>query len=96
MSKLTKFMLGALIINSIATVLFLTGIVDVTAVPGLYLAFPLAAILYGMFVICLALHKEVARFNADEFTHHDYAAPDIHPHNVEPLHGHDHDKSVAA
>ena len=96
MSKLTKFMLAMLISSTVATVLFLTGIVDVNAVPGFYVAFPLAAILYGVFLICFALDKEVARFDAEQRAHHDHAAPDIHPHNVEYLHDRDHHESIAA
>jgi len=85
-----------LIISSVATVLFLTGIVDVSDVPGFYVVFPMAAIFYGLFVICLALDKEVGRFNAEQRAHHDHAAPDIHPHNVQSLHDHDHHESIAA
>ena len=96
MSRLTKFMLAMLIASAVATVLFLTGIVDVNAVPGLYVAFPLAAILYGVFLICLALDKEVARFDAEQRAHHGPAAPDIHPHNVEHLHDRHHHESIAA
>jgi hypothetical protein len=96
MSKLTKIMLALLVISSVATALFLTGIINVSAVPGLYVAFPLAAVLYGAFLICLALDKEVAAFDAEEHAHHDHIAPEIHPHNVESLHGHDHHESLAA
>ncbi len=96
MSRLTKFMLALLVVNSVASVLFLTGMVDVRTVPGLYVVFPLAAVSYGIFLICLALDKEVAAFNADEHTHHDHIGAEIHPHNVEALHGHDHHESIAA
>jgi ABC-type nickel/cobalt efflux system permease component RcnA len=89
-------MLALLIVNTAASVLFLTGIVDVSAAPGLYVVFPLVATFYGAFLICLALDKEVARFDADAHTHHDHAAPEIHPHNVEHLHDHDHPESLAA
>ncbi|HEX5400462.1 MAG TPA: hypothetical protein VFY06_15545 [Verrucomicrobiae bacterium] len=96
MSKLTKFTLASLITSAIASVLFLTGIIDVQSMPGFYVVFPLAAVLYGCFLICFALDKEVARFKADQHTHHDFGVPDIHPHNVEPLHEHDHHGSIAA
>ena len=96
MSKVTKFVLGALIISSIATVLFLTGIVDVSAMPGFYLAFPLTAVLYGMFVICLALDREVAAFDAEQRAHQAHVAPGENPQNVEFLHAHDHNESIAA
>jgi len=96
MSRLTKIMLDMLFINSVASALFLTGMVDVSDVPGLYVVFPLAAVFYGLFLVCLALDKEVAAFDADEHTHHDYAAPLEHPHNVESLHNHEHREPVAA
>ena len=96
MSKLTKFTLVTLIISIVASALFLTGVVDVHTVPGLYVVFPLVAILYGCFLICLVLDKEVARFNADQHAHHGSDTPDLHPHNVEHLHDHDHHESVAA
>jgi len=89
-------MLALLIINSVASALFLTGIVDVRPVPGLYVAFPLAAIFYGVFLICLVLDKEVARFDAEQLAHHEHTAPKEHPHNVEALHDHEHHESIAA
>ncbi len=96
MSRLTKTMLALLIINSVASVLFLTGIVDVSAVPGLYVVVPLVAIFYGAFLICRLLQKDVVEFDAEEHAHHDLAALEGHPHNVEPLHDHDHHESIAA
>ena len=96
MSRLTKFTLVSLIISALAAALFLTGIVDVSAVPGLYVALPLAAIFYGLFVICRALDKEVAAFDAEQRAHQAHVAPGEHPQNVEFLHAHDHHESIAA
>jgi len=96
MSRLTKTVFAVLVVNTIASVLFLTGMVDVSGAPGLYAVFPLAAVSYGMFVICFALDKEVARFDAEQHSHHDHVAPGVHPHNVEPLHSHDDQESLAA
>ena len=96
MSKLTKIMLDLLIINSVASALFLTGIVNVSAVPGFYVVFPLAAIFYGLFVICRALDKEIAAFDAEQRAHHGPAGPGEHPDNVEFLHDRDHHESIAA
>lgn len=93
MSRLTKIMLGLTVINSVASALFLTGIINVSAAPGLYVVFPLAAVFYGMFLICRMLEKDVVEFDAEHCGH---AAPEIHPHNVESLHGHDHHESIAA
>lgn len=96
MSRLTKIMLVLLVVNSAASALFLTGAVNVSAAPGLYVVLPLAAIFYGAFLICLALDKEAAKFDAEQRDSHDHIAPDIHPHNVESLHNHDHHESLAA
>ncbi len=96
MSRLTKIMLVLLVVNAAASALFLTGAVNVSAAPGLYLVFPLAAIFYGAFLICLALDKEVAKFDAEQRAPHDHIAPEIHPHNVESLREHDHHESIAA
>ncbi|HTV75704.1 MAG TPA: hypothetical protein VMD57_01810 [Candidatus Baltobacteraceae bacterium] len=93
MSRLTKIMLELTVINSVASALFLTGIINVSAAPGLYVVFPLAAVSYGMFLICRMLQKDVVEFDAE---HRAHTAPDIHPHNVEHLHGHDHHESIAA
>ncbi len=96
MSKLTKFTLASLVVSTVAAVLFLTGVINVAAIPGLYVVFPLAAILYGGFLICLALDKEVARFDAEQRAHHDHVLPDIQPHNVESLHDREDHPSIAA
>ena len=96
MSRLTKIMLALLIINSIASVLFLTGIVNINGFPGLYVVFPLAAVFYGMFLICWMLQKNVAAFDTEERTHHNLVLPAKHPRNVQSLHDHDHHESIAA
>jgi ABC-type nickel/cobalt efflux system permease component RcnA len=95
MSTLTKTMLGLTIVNAIASALFLTGIVNISGAPGLYVVFPLAAICYGMFLICRMLQKDVAEFDAEQRAHQNHA-PEEHPHNVESLHDHDHHESIAA
>jgi ABC-type nickel/cobalt efflux system permease component RcnA len=93
MSRLTKTMLALLIINIVASVLFLTGLVNVSFFPGLYVVFPLVAIFYGMFLICWMLEKDVVEFDAE---HHKHVAPEEHPHNIESLHDHDHHEQIAA
>jgi ABC-type nickel/cobalt efflux system permease component RcnA len=89
-------MLALMIINSVASVLFLTGIVNITSFPGLYVVFPLAAVFYGMFLICWMLQKIAAESDAEARAHHDPAVPTEHPHNVQSLHNHDHHESIAA
>ncbi|HTX22302.1 MAG TPA: hypothetical protein VMD27_10675 [Candidatus Aquilonibacter sp.] len=58
-------MLELTIINCVTSALFLTGIVNVSDAPGFYVTFPLAAILYGMFLICRMLQKDVVEFDAE-------------------------------
>jgi hypothetical protein len=101
MGRFAKITLVLMIINGIAAALFLTGIVDVSKVPGLYLTFPLAAVLFGMFVIFRAFEKDAREFDAEQLKHHKdikpIIKPDIQPHNVKSLHDeHNHDKSIAA
>ncbi len=100
MRGFTKLMLVLLVLNAVAAVLFLTGIVNVSSVPGFYLTFPLAAIFYGLFLICMALDKEVTKFHDEEHAHHNHAAIVGQPDNIEHLHSHnhshDHHDSLAA
>jgi hypothetical protein len=96
MSRLTKTMLVLLILNTAAAALFLSGVVDVSRVPGLYLTFPLAAIFYGLFLICWMLDREVTAFDAEQHAGRSHPGPDIEPHNVEPLPRAEHQKSIAA
>ena len=65
MSRLTKSMLALMIINGVASLLFLTGLLDVGSFPGLYVAFPLAATFYGLFLISRIFEKDMARFDAE-------------------------------
>lgn len=96
MSRLTKTMLALLILNTAAAALFLSGVVDASRVPGLYLTFPLAAIFYGLFLICWMLDREVAAFDAEQHAGRSHPGPDIQPHNVEPLPHSEQEKSIAA
>ena len=96
MNRLTKIMLALLIINSVGSVLFLTDIVNISSYPALYIVFPLAAVFYGMFIICWMLQKHVAAFDTEERAHHNLVLPAKHPRNVQSLHDHDHHESIAA
>lgn len=96
MSRLTKFALDLLIINILASVLFITGLVDVSSIPSLYVVFPLVVVFYGMFLICLALEKESAKFDAEQRAHHDHAVPDEHSEPAESIHGHEHHEPAHA
>ncbi len=96
MSRLTKFSLAMLSVNAIASVLILTGVVNVSAVPGLYVVFPLAEVSGGMFLIFHVLEKEAAAFDAEHHVHHDPAVPDQHSEPGEPISGHEHHEPVHA
>ena len=87
MNRLTKIMLGLTIGNAVASALVLTGIVNV---PRLDVVFPLAAIFYGMFLICCMLQKEIAAFDAEERRHREPTTPDNHSQSAESVHGHEH------
>jgi hypothetical protein len=95
MSRPTKIMLGLTIINLIASALFLPGIVNISGFPGLYIVFPLAAVFYGMFLICRMIQKDVAEFDAEQRAHQNHASEEL-PNNIEHLHEHDHHESIAA
>jgi len=90
MSGLTKTMLGLTIASAVASGLFLSGIVNVSDVPGFYVVFPLAAVFYGMFLICWMLQNEVAKSDAERRKHRRYAAPDNDLKSTEPVHGGEH------
>jgi hypothetical protein len=96
MSRLTKIMFGLMMVNGVASALFLTGVVDVSSVPGFYVVFPLTTVFYGMFLICRMLQKDVAAFDAEQRASHDRAAPEEHPRNVDFLHNHERPESIAA
>ena len=66
MSKATKFLLALTGITFPAGFLFVTGVINVGALPGLHVVFPLGTIFFGMTLITFALEKEVASFDAEQ------------------------------
>ncbi len=90
MSRLTKTMFGLMVVNAIISVLILAGIIDTSNIPALDVVFPLAAIFYGMFLICRMLQKDVAEFDAEERKHRELAAHSSHSQSEEDFHGHAH------
>ena len=86
MSRLARTMLGLTVASSIASVLFLSDIVDVSDIPGLYVVFPLAAVFWGMFLLCHSLEKEVARFDEEQRKCRDRPTQDRHSRSVESAH----------
>jgi ABC-type nickel/cobalt efflux system permease component RcnA len=96
MSRLTKIMLGLMIVNAVASVLITANIVNDSKFPGLDVVFPLTAVFYGMFMICRMLQKDIAEFDAEQRSHHDHASPHIHSQSVESFHNHGHHESMRA
>jgi len=96
MSRLTKIMLGIMIINSAASALFLTGLVDVNSAPGFYVVFPLAAIFFGLFLISRVFGNETAAFDAERHAHRADAARHNHSQTVESVHGDAHPAPTSA
>jgi hypothetical protein len=90
MGRLAKIVLELTILNVIASVLFLSGVVDVSGFPGLYVVIPLAAVGYGMFVICLALEKEAAGFDSEHRTPPEVTGPDSGSGLTGSFHDHEH------
>jgi len=66
MSRLTKILRTLTIGNLAVAALVLTDIVDASTVPSFYGTFPLGVTCLGMFLISLALDKEVAVFDAEQ------------------------------
>ena len=96
MSRLTKSMLALMIINGVASLLFLTGLLDVGSFPGLYVAFPLAATFYGLFLISRIFEKDMARFDAEHCGAGDQVMPANHSEADDAMHGHEHHEPAHA
>ena len=70
MNKLTKLCLAVAVIGLVSGMLISTGVIKVGDAVGWYLALPTGAIFLGLFLICLMLEKETARFDAEHRAHH--------------------------
>lgn len=69
MTKFTKALLVLCVADFAAGLLFVTGLVNVQAVPGLYVALPAGAIFFGLFLISKMLEKETAAFDVEAQAH---------------------------
>ena len=96
MSRLTKIMLALVIGNAVASVLFLTGLVDVSSFPGLYVVFPLTATFYGLFLISRIFQKDMARFDAEHRVPDGQVEMDDHLESDEYGHGHEYHEPAHA
>ena len=70
MSRLTRALLAAAILNLVAALLVLTDVVDVSSIPWLYVTFPLAVVFFGMFFISWILQEHVAAYDAEQRADH--------------------------
>jgi hypothetical protein len=59
--RVTKILFALTIINLVAGLLFVTGVIDIDEIPDLYVPFPAAASCFGMFFIWLIMEKETRR-----------------------------------
>jgi hypothetical protein len=96
MSKLAKIMLVLMVVNFVAAALFLTGLVNISNVPGLYVTFPLGATFYGLFLIAQVLEKEVAGFDQEQRRHQHPASGEEASASAKSIHGHERHVSARA
>ncbi len=89
MSRLTKTLLVAAIVNLVAAALFLTGIMNINSVPGLYVTFPVAVVLFGVSILSRAMQKEVAKFDAEQREHPNHVPEEHDSKSGESVHGHE-------
>ena len=94
MRKLSKILLTLTVINAVAAALFLSDIIDVSDVPGLYVAFPFAAVLFCMFLASLAMEKEVPILHDEQTKHR--VAPEIESKPAESTRRIKHRKPIEA
>lgn len=66
MKKMTKALLALLVLLLGAGLVFLTGIINVSKAPELYVLFPIGASLYGLFLISLVFEKQFAAAAAEQ------------------------------
>jgi len=78
MNRFTKILLGLAVVNLLAGVFFLTGIVDISRVPGLYATLPAGVVCLGMFLISFRLEEAIIASNKDQ-------DDEVHASKVIPL-----------
>lgn len=66
MKKMTKVLLALFVLLLGVGLLFLTGIVNVSETPELYVLFPIGASLYGLFLISLVFEKQFAAADGEQ------------------------------
>ena len=60
MTKITKTLLFLAVAGTVTGLLFVSGLVDVKDASALYVALPLGAVFFGLFLISRMLEKEAA------------------------------------
>ena len=92
MRRFTKVLLLLTLVTLPLGLLFLFGVINVENIPELYVVFPVGASLFGLFLICRLLEKEVAAFDAEQRAH-----PDSSPAESSQYVGdHEHSNAVKA
>ena len=71
MSGFTKILSALTAATLIVGFLFDVGVINVDAVPELYVVFPIGASLFGLLLITRLLKREVAAFDAGQRTHNE-------------------------
>jgi hypothetical protein len=66
MTKITKTLLIVSVAKLAMGLVLVTGLVNVQAIPGLYVVLPLGAVLFGLFLLSKMLEKETAAFNQEK------------------------------
>jgi len=82
MSRFTKTLCVLTLVTLTLGLLFDTGVINVDNVPELYVVFPMGACLFGLFLICRLLGKEVAAFDAEQRAHNEPAAEANEPEHA--------------
>jgi hypothetical protein len=65
MGKTTKILLGLSIAGLALGLTFVTGLINVEHLVALYVALPVGAIFFGLFLISLMLERESAQFDRE-------------------------------
>ena len=68
MTKATKILLGLSIVGLATGLIFVTGLVNVGNMVALYVALPVGAIFFGLFLISKLLEKDTALFDNEQRT----------------------------
>jgi hypothetical protein len=69
MTRITKNLLALSVAGFVIGMAFVTGIIDVSNAVALYVALPLGAVFFGLFLIFRMLEKESSQYDDAQQTH---------------------------